>query len=142
MLSYNGKEILNGSLLSNAITDNSILLLEVSKQSRVICIADISPTTTPEEYLRLVRQHPHLLVQYKNNDAEFATILESASASNDVSSLRSLIMKRQLNNHKRAYDQQQEILKIDQDPNNEENQRKIEEMIRLENIQVCACILI
>ena len=133
LLNFNGIEIVGGSLASNSITDNSIIVLEkVTKAKRMLCIEDISAATAPEEYLRLVKEHPHLLSQYKSNDLEFATVLES----NDVASVRSFLMKRQLNNHKRAYDQQQELNRIDQDPTNEENQKKIEEMIRLENIQV------
>jgi len=130
-LSFNGKILSGGSLTSNGLVDGSELELEVGvKRERTICIGDIPATTSPEELLKLVSQHPHLLQQYQNVDSELGTVIESG----DVAKLRTLMMKRYMSNHKRAYDQKQEMDRIWSNPDDEANQKKIADMIRQEAI--------
>ena len=135
-LSFNGSELHSGSIAACGLKEESIVTLteKVGKRERDICIADIAGDTSPDEYLRLVKEHPHLLRQYMNADAEFGSVLESG----DVANVRKFIMGRYLSRHKASHDQQQELRKIDTDPTNADNQKKIEEMIRLKNIQVRA----
>lgn len=133
ILYYNGKEIQNGSLLTNGLLSNCELELKLTlKRDRKICIADIPSTATPEELLRYIEQYPYLLIQYKNVDIELGEILESK----DIGKLRTIMMKRYMSNHKKHYEHQQEIKKLENDPMNIDNQKKIEEMIRLETINV------
>ena len=136
VLLFNDNQITTGTLLSNGLSDGNEILLSVSaKRERAICIGDIPPTASPDEILRLVEAHPHLLTQFKNTDAELGGVIESR----DLGRLRTLMMKRYLSGHKRNYDHQQEIARMHADPTNAENQRKIQEMIRLEAINVIYC---
>jgi DNA damage-inducible protein 1 len=131
VISFNGKVLSSGSIVSNCLVDGSELKLDVgAKRERAICIGDIPATTSPEELLKLVSQHPHLLLQYQNADPELGSVIESR----DTTKLRTLMMKRYMGNHKRAYDQKQEMDRIWSNPDDEENQKKIAEMIRLEAI--------
>lgn len=156
VVSFQGRELTEGTLRANGLTEeDTILQLQVATaasaagagggaaagggggiasslpRGRAICIGDIPSTAKPEEYLELVAAHPHLLTQYRSNDTEFADAL----ATNDLATVRRVLMLRHMGLHKRNFSQQQELARIDQDPTNEENQRKIEEMIRLQNIQ-------
>lgn len=94
-------------------------------------IHDIPATLKPEELLSLVNEQPHLLIQFENNDLEMANALKS----NDIRQISLLIMSRQLKQHKVIYEQREEEAKIFSNPDSEENQRKIEEKIRKQNIQ-------
>lgn len=132
VLSFNGKVLSSGSLSSHGLVDGSEIELEVAaKRERAVCIGDIPATTSPEELLKLVSQHPHLIAQYKNADPELGEVV----ASGDVTKLRTLMMKRHMSNHKRGYVQKQEMDRIWSNPDDAENQRKIQEMIRQEAIQ-------
>lgn len=131
VLSFNGSEISIGTLLSNHLFDGCELSVRISaKRERKVCIADIPAGASPAEILQMVKEHPHLLDQFKNADPELGGVIET----NDVTKLRTLIMKRSMNSHKRTYEQKQELARIENDPMNADNQRKIAEMIRLENI--------
>jgi DNA damage-inducible protein 1 len=94
-------------------------------------IHDIPASLKPEELLKLVNEQPHLIVQFENNDLEMANALKS----NDIRQISLLIMSRQLKQHKVIYEQREEEAKIFSNPDSEENQRKIEEKIRKQNIQ-------
>ena len=134
MLTYNGVEVTAGTLESNNIIEGSVLTLTSSSgvvRKREICISDLSGTLKPEEYLDYAKKHPHLIEQYRSNTPKFADAL----ASGDVGEVRKYLMLMHMGTHKKIYSEKQELARIDQDPTNEENQKKIAEMIRLKNIQ-------
>jgi len=56
--------------------------------------------------------------------------------SKDVVQVRTFLMQRALRQHKSIFQRDQEIKKIWDNPDDEENQKKIAEMIRLESIDV------
>ena len=99
--------------------------------NRQISIYDITEGTSPDELLRLIHEYPHLLQQFQSHDPELASVLSSGV----VASVRSLMMRRQMSKHKVVYDRRQEHAKIEADPMNADNQRRIAEEIRLANVR-------
>lgn len=96
-----------------------------------INIHDLPKDLTPEKLLQLVDENPHLLTQLENNDNELANAIKSK----DIREVRGIMMKRILDQQMFIFEQRQEEEKIFSDPDSEENQRKIAEKIRLQNIQ-------
>lgn len=99
-------------------------------QTRKLHLHDVPANITPEGLLQLLDQNPHLLNQLQNADPEMA----SAVSTKDPAPVRMLMMQRFLNGHKVQYDQKVEEEKIWSDPDNPENQQKIAERIRLQNV--------
>lgn len=125
--------MVTGSLESNNVVEGSEVILTSNSglvRKREICISDLGDLK-PEEYLEYAKKHPHLIGQYRNNSPKFADALESG----DIAQVRSYLMLMHMGMHKKLYTEKQELARIDQDPTNEENQKKIAEMIRLKNIQ-------
>lgn len=102
-----------------------------ASNARSISLYDIPADVTPEQLLQLTKTHPHLLRQIQADDSELGETL----ASQDLAKVRALMMKRFMNRHKQEFVKQQEIKALEADPTNPELQKKIEERIRLENIQ-------
>lgn len=91
---------------------------------------DIPGDITAERLLAIVDSNPHIVEQFKDGDSE----LHAALVRKDLGAIRMALMARFLESHKRSYAKQKELAAIEADPMNEENQRKIEEAIRNENI--------
>jgi DNA damage-inducible protein 1 len=82
----------------------------------------------PEELIELCNKHSQLLDQFRAADPEFA----DAISTRDLPKIRSMQMQKQLRESKRKYDEGQLMLTR---PDDESVQKRIEERIRLENIQ-------
>jgi len=65
----------------------------------------------------------------------FTFVDDTLAASNNVSTILLVLMRRQMSKFKAVFEYKQEIAKIEADPTNEENQAKIAEQIRLQNIK-------
>lgn len=136
VLFYNGQPLgTSGSISSFGIFDGGAISVSSRPMPAVrrICISDIDANIAPDALLALVEQHPHLLQQFMNADPDMGTVLQAR----DISKLRAFMMSRYLKGHKVIYEKRIEESKIFADPDNPENQEKIAERIRLENIQVC-----
>jgi DNA damage-inducible protein 1 len=105
-------------------------LLVVTRKVTRISINDVN-TTKPEELLALVREHPHLQIQYNNADPEFGRVV----ASGDVKKLRRIMMERYMRQSKVTFEKNEENRRIAANPDGEEAQNALAERIRLENIQ-------
>lgn len=110
--------------------DNDIISVERFVAKRVQ-LHDIPNDISPDRLLGLVKENPHLLPQFLSADPELGNVL----ASSNIADLRMLMMKRHMSNHKMIYEKKQEENMIWADPDNEENQKKIAERIRMENVQ-------
>jgi DNA damage-inducible protein 1 len=103
----------------------------VKKVAKRITIHDIPDDISPSAFIQLTVEDQLLLEQIKSHDSELGNVLESR----DESQVRMLLMKRHMNRHAMIYKKRKELEAIEADPMNEENQKKIEEMLRQENIQ-------
>jgi hypothetical protein len=105
----------------------------VSKQKqKKIYLSEIPHNVTAEQLLQFIKTDPSLLNQFKDSDDKE---LYEALLTNDVNKVRFVLMARFFSGHKKQYEKKRELEAIEADPLNEENQRKIEEAIKQENIQ-------
>ncbi len=103
----------------------------VKREAPRISIHDIPADISPDALLALTQQHPHLLEQLHSNDPELSDTLRTGN----VEAIRLFMMKRYFSRHKSGHEKEVELASIAADPMNEENQRKIEDAIRLANVQ-------
>ena len=96
-----------------------------------ISIHDIPGDVAPDQLLALVSENPQLLDQFLRHDPDLGKVLTDG----DVGALRLFMMKRFMSKHKVVYEREKEMAAIESDPMNAENQRKIEEAIRQQNVQ-------
>ena len=73
----------------------------------------------------------YLLIVLRENIPE----LYDAVASRNESAIKKFAMKYFLQNHKQQFEFKQELARIEADPFNPENQKKISEQIKLKNVQ-------
>eukprot|EP01031_Cornospumella_fuschlensis_P024396 gene24396-29492_t len=131
VLFFNDIPLESGQILLNlGIIDGSTLGIQ-HKKTKAPSIYEIPANTPPDQLMSLTRQHPELLRQFLQHDPELGSILQSE----DLSKLRLFLMKRFMQGHKAEYAKQQDLKALEADPMNPELQKKIEEQIRLENIQ-------
>lgn len=126
-LFHDGKQITEGSLQAQSIKDGEII---VCKQKQ-LSIHDIRGDIAPDQLLNLVAQNPHLQSQFNSVDPE----LGSALASGNVASVRMVQMARMMAHHKKEYETKQEEKQLFSNPDSSENQAKIEEYIRKQNVE-------
>lgn len=88
-------------------------------------IYDIPANVKPEELLKFCQDNPHVLAQLEHSDRDLANTLKT----NDVTKLRAFMMKRMMQRHKEGYDRQQDMIKLAEDPENPELQRRIAEQV-------------
>ena len=129
-ISYNSTSMEIGrTIKSYAIPDGEIVHLSIKLASRSAPTAasvDTLPSDiTPENLMQLAKSNSSILNQLKHQDPEIATAIES----NDVNKLRVVMMTRYLQKHKVVHQQRKEMSEIAANPDNEENQRKIEEKV-------------
>ena len=126
-LFHDGKQVLEGFLQAQGIKDGEIILCKRKQLS----IHDIRGDIAPDQLLNLVAQNPHLLSQFNSVDPE----LGGALASGSVASVRMLQMARMMAHHKKEYETKQEERQLFSNPDSSENQAKIEEYIRKQNVE-------
>jgi len=119
---------LDGTVQSSGIVDNSIIV--VKRKARVT-LDTLPPNMTPDQWIQITSQHPELIRQLSLVNPDMADVLETR----DVSKLRLYMMQQHLKTFNRTHKEEQEMRAIEADPDNEENQRKIEQAIRLQNIE-------
>jgi len=90
----------------------------------------VPPNATPDQLLELCEKHDNLLPQIMSADPDLGEVL----ASKDVSKVRLLIMQRMMKHHKSIFEREKERREIFANPDTAENQKKIEEMLRQEEI--------
>ena len=129
MFALDSREIgLDGTVQSSGIVDNSIIV--VKRKARVT-LDSLPPNMTPDQWIQITSQHPELIRQLSLVNPDMADVLETR----DVSKLRLYMMQQHLKTFNRTHKEEQEMRAIEADPDNEENQRKIEQAIRLQNIE-------
>jgi len=129
IFSLDGRDIsLDNTVGSSGIIDSSIIL--VKRKARVT-IESLPNNMSPDQWITVTSQHPELIRQMSLINPEMADILETR----DVSKLRLYMMQQHLKTFNKSHQQEQEMRAIEADPDNEENQRKIEQAIRLQNIE-------
>jgi DNA damage-inducible protein 1 len=125
-----GNEFFGSNFSTMELKSDDIISVQ-RNHTRKVHLHDLPPNITPEALLELVNQNPHLLGQLHSADPEMG----SAVSTRDPGPVRMLMMKRLLNGHKVQYDQKVEEDRIWSDPDNPENQQKIADRIRQQNVQ-------
>ena len=93
-------------------------------------LQDIPSDVSAEKLLEIIQTHSYLLEQLRGVDDELYNCLIKKS----VSELRLLLMSRAFRKYKQTYEKKRDYEEMLKNPDDEEVQRKIEEQIRLENI--------
>ena len=94
-------------------------------------IDEIPAGLRPEQLIDLCVQQPHLLQQFLSRDPQQGELIRDR----DVAGLRTLIMQRTLKMSKRHYDDSNELQLLQSDPTNEDYQRRLEERLRLQQVE-------
>ena len=94
-------------------------------------IDEIPAGLRPEQLIDLCVQQPHLLQQFLSRDPQQGELIRDR----DVAGLRTLIMQRTLRMSKRHYDDSNELQLLQSDPTNEDYQRRLEERLRLQQVE-------
>jgi hypothetical protein len=93
--------------------------------------SDIPADVTPDNQLLITRENPHFLLQLSSSNPPLADAIRRS----DIPALHRLLMARYLSHHKAIYDSQQEMKRISENPDSEENQRMIAQRIQEANIR-------
>jgi DNA damage-inducible protein 1 len=116
---------------ANALLIVAYVSFIVKRRATRVTIHDIPGDITPDALLALAKENPMLVQQFQENSPEMG----SALASGDLPALRLVMMKQQMQRYKHTYQRDQEMAAIAADPDNPENQRKMAEAIRQQNVQ-------
>ncbi|KAH9115739.1 hypothetical protein AeMF1_010255 [Aphanomyces euteiches] len=92
---------------------------------------DIPPNCTAELLIDIMRQNPQLLAQLESGNPDMARAIKA----NNVADVRMELMKQHMEIAARKYKEEQEALELERNPFSTEAQAKIEEAIRLGNVQ-------
>lgn len=114
------------TLQQQAVVDGSL----ITCRRRRFQISDINPNSTPAQLLDICEQFPHVLTQILSQDPEMGNLLQNK----DEGGLRMLQMKRVMKGYKSIFERSQEEKRLWADPDNPENQRRIQELIQREQI--------
>ena len=76
-------------------------------------------------------EHPNIRIQLSNADPELFSVVNSG----DVTSIRSLLMKRIMTGHKMIFERKLKEQSVWENPDDPENQAYIQEQVRLQNVQ-------
>lgn len=93
-------------------------------------LQDIPHDVTAERLRELMDSHPYLMEQLQSVDQELYNCLEKKN----ISDLRLLLMSRVFKQYKQTYEKKRVYDEMLHNPDDEEVQKKIEEAIRLENV--------
>lgn len=100
--------------------------------SGVISVEDIPNGATPEQWLEITESNPNILLELRSaGDDELADSL----GERDLVKLRTLFMKRYMSQHKKVFMKERELAAIAANPDDPENQAKMLEQIRAQNVQ-------
>ncbi|OQS05776.1 DNA damage-inducible protein 1 [Thraustotheca clavata] len=94
-------------------------------------LQDIPANCSAELLIEIMRLNPQLLRQIESGNPSMAAAIKA----NNVAEVRMLLMKQAMEVASRQYQQQQELKEIEANPFSEAAQAKIEEAIRLGNVQ-------
>ncbi|ETV80559.1 hypothetical protein H257_06092 [Aphanomyces astaci] len=115
-----------------ATAATSPFLAPASTQARAgMFMHDIPPNCSAELLIEIMRLNPQLLRQIEEGNPSLAQSLKA----HDVAGVRMALMKQHMDIAARKYKQDQEALELERNPFSEEAQAKIEEAIRLGNVQ-------
>ncbi|DAZ93491.1 TPA: hypothetical protein N0F65_007859 [Lagenidium giganteum] len=90
-----------------------------------------SPNATPELLLEIMDKNPNLLVELETNNQRLAQALKTKS----IAEVRMVLLQIHMEAASRKFNEEQELLKLERNPMDAEAQAKIEEAIRLNNVQ-------
>lgn len=93
---------------------------------------DIPNGTPPERWLQIVEHNPNILLELRSGGDD---VLADALVERDLAKLRLVFMKRYTQMHKKTYAKEMEMAEIAANPDSAENQAKMAEMIRAQNVQ-------
>lgn len=117
----------NGSSLhSNGVVEGST----IKAHHRRMTLSDVPQGINAAALIQLCIDHPHILNQMLHRDAEMGTLISER----DESKLRLLMMQRHMRGHKALFERDRELARLQANPDDPESQRKIEELIRQEQI--------
>ena len=108
VLSFNGLSIPISSQKLVAIgihSGSTILLTRVSKTNKRMAPNDIPANISAEALVELMKTHPYLLDQLRQSEPNLA----DAIASNNIGSVRMILMSRHFAQHKRVYEHEREM---------------------------------
>ncbi|KAF0687640.1 Aste57867_20624 [Aphanomyces stellatus] len=92
---------------------------------------DIPANCTAELLIEIMQKNPQLLRQLESGNPTMANAIKA----NNVADVRMALMKQHMEIAARKYKEEQEMLELSRNPFSEEAQAKIEEAIRLGNVQ-------
>lgn len=118
----NGTESKVGNLLQLGLAEGSVITVKVISIN-INSLNQIRNDITPDQLIDLVQQQPHLIEQFQASDPELASFL----VLRDISSIRMLMMKRNMKHYNTMIEFEENIM-------DEKNQLKIEEAIKNDNI--------
>jgi DNA damage-inducible protein 1 len=125
-LSYAGMTLDLNVPLTGQLADGATIQLKRKK----FFLSDVPPNATPDQLLQLCDQHENLLPQILSADPDLGQVLTSK----DVAKVRMLMMQRMMKHHKSIFEKERERNEIFANPDTAENQKKIEEMLRHQEI--------
>lgn len=127
-LDFAGITLPSGSLLQiHGVSEGSVITV----RQRRLSLADVPPNINAAGLIQLGVDHPHILQQLLHRDNELGTLVEQRNEPK----LRLLMMQRGMRGHKAIFDRDRELERLQADPDNPDNQRKIEELIRQEQVE-------
>jgi len=127
MLTFAGSTLISGtSLASYGVTEG----VTISMSQRKMTLSDVPANLSPAGLIQLGVEQPHILQQLLARDAEMGILVQQR----DEAKLRLLIMQRGMRGHKAIFERDREMDRLSRNPDDPENQRRIEELIRQETI--------
>ena len=121
----------NNSSSSQPVANNASSSTSFSNSSGRLTLDDLPPNLEPAGILEFFKVNDHLMKELNFNNPPLAKAIETGK----VEEVRSVMMEQQLQRFMGKYEKEQEIRQLEQDPDNPENQAKMMEMIRLEQVQ-------
>ena len=125
-LTFAGMTLDFGLPLISQVPDGATLTVKRKK----FFIHDIPAQASPEVLLALCEEHENLLPEIMEMDTELGEKLSSK----DVKAVRMLMMQRSFKGHKAAWEKKKEEEAIFANPDTAENQAKIAEMLRVQEV--------
>lgn len=121
-----GKLPSHSTLAAYGVTEGSTIAVH----KRRFSFADVPTNENAAGLIQLGIDHPHILQELLQRDGELGILVQQR----DESKLRLFLMQRGMRGHKAIFDRDRELERLQRDPDNPDNQRKIEELIRQEQI--------
>ena len=106
-------------------------MMSTSSSSGRLTMDDLPPNLEPAGILEFFNVNSHLINELSFNNPPLAEAIKTGK----VEEVRRVMMEQQLQRFMGKYEKEQEIRQLESDPDNPENQAKMMEMIRLEQVQ-------